>query len=1291
MEGAVISIVNEVDEGGTTEILSVETSVLSTDIDPRIGRQLVSNSALFRLQSESLSGAFLAQEHDGVVALVAALALTESWQEHLEKWEAFLATPIPLVPNAIRQALEVNAGFSGAPTAVQMTNGSDARNEAVGEQTSEFQSIFHTNEEIAFKVRFEDASVLEHRLNLEIFTPWDQEESWFSYAIDFANQPEVDGRDFSVFYADDGAVEVSFYMRPDPTPFFAGENYIAKLHYRGITIAHLSFSLRNPEPQPATVSETTPQISLMLEGDDPNAPLYGVAMVNNTEFVRIRGTMDIPANSQLRLRVAQDGIWIPDRIETLRYAENLTENADYFYFFPDLTGLEGNYELTITLNGRTVWTKEIVVFSPAPPITIESDDATFFEQVLLSPNNEPRTVPDEVDLGLFITSSPDWAIHSTEAWLRGQGWRRTFGLQYEVYGHRTQRWLKDGYALVMEVANTTEDGSEIWYRLDAITADAPSPPPADIPLSAATVFDAVEVGEFVISNANIVDVAMSPDGYWIAIATDIGQVVFLNGETLDPVQWFTYNDAVAANLTFSADSSRLALSIGADDLWQVQTWEYDGGIWTRTGNFIGHHAPLTDIVFIDKGGEDIDPGESGRIILTASQDGSVRTWWHETYLDTVWHYEEGVTDLVRLSEEELLLVALSTGAVQVYEHDATSDPVDALKALYALSTERVESSLTLSSVRLDDGSSQVLIYNGDATPGEIEAWQFNVEKGERFAALPFEQPSFALASSGVTIDPTGSLLVTAENVAHFFNLDSGEYIGEWVAEDGYAENAAVAIKHIEYSPDGRFLLVLADDGHLHLWAVAAGSDSDRTSLEEEKSTAVASASSPPSSEPDRKSADTARIMPEGDDISEDTSDISALGRIRPEWLYFVPLGAHEILITNWAQWQATNSDTPFFERDETLSVQETFEEMRKSPLYPHLYTKAMRTLADDFRTHWGWDATDLLWELSVPPINGASYQVLKFHPNTDWTVMLTLLEQYDFAVETVDGAISYSTELGQLPRNSETLEIDDVVFQGYSREMLNLLLLPDEKILYVGGIFPRYESMAHDYLTRNTIGYVTPLDELEVEELMAELGIDRSNESEVNGEANGELDVEQEEELMEAILNRLYASAAISMAATLDDSISTGLWLDFGICNTLASSPIHDLMLRDVGSGTASDTEKLKEELETLMAQIKETVTSNIYMGLGTGVTLQDGEAISTLVMHYPEATLAQADLDVRRRVAESDFVIDDEMMPYSERFQVLDATVEGENLLMQLAWLGSEHSVAAMFYGTDMLFAACP
>lgn len=50
----------------------------------------------------------------------------------------------------------------------------------------------------------------------------------------------------------------------------------------------------------------------------------------------------------------------------------------------------------------------------------------FFEQVLLALNNEPRTVPEAVDLGIFITSSPDWTIHPTEAWLRGQGWQRTF-------------------------------------------------------------------------------------------------------------------------------------------------------------------------------------------------------------------------------------------------------------------------------------------------------------------------------------------------------------------------------------------------------------------------------------------------------------------------------------------------------------------------------------------------------------------------------------------------------------------------------------------------------------------------------------------------------------------------------------------------------------------------------------------------------------------------------------------------------------------------------------------------
>lgn len=126
-------------------------------------------------------------------------------------------------------------------------------------------------------------------------------------------------------------------------------------------------------------------------------------------------------------------------------------------------------------------------------------------------------------------------------------------------------------------------------------------------------------------------------------------------------------------MTFGVDSLRLTFSIGADDLWQVQTWEYDGGIWTRTGNFIGHHALLIDILFIEERGEDTDTGGNRRIVLTASQDGPVRTWWHETYLDTVWHYENGVTDLTRLSDEKLLLVALSTGTINVFEHDATSD------------------------------------------------------------------------------------------------------------------------------------------------------------------------------------------------------------------------------------------------------------------------------------------------------------------------------------------------------------------------------------------------------------------------------------------------------------------------------------------------------------------------------------------------------------------------------------------------------------------------------------------
>lgn len=108
---------------------------------------------------------------------------------------------------------------------------------------------------------------------------------------------------------------------------------------------------------------------------------------------------------------------------------------------------------------------------------------------------------------------------------------------------------------------------------------------------------------------------------------------------------------------------------------------------------------------------------------------------------------------------------------------------------------------------------------------------------------------------------------------------------------------------------------------------------------------------------------------------------------------------------------------------------------------------------------------------------------------------------------------------------------------------------------------------------RNTIGYTLPLDEDGIKVLLAEMGINLTNESSEGEEAARKLDDEQEEELRKAILNRLYANAAISTAVALDGSISTGLWLDFGICSRLASSLIHDLMLRDVGSGTAPDTD----------------------------------------------------------------------------------------------------------------------
>ncbi len=112
-----------------------------------------------------------------------------------------------------------------------------------------------------------------------------------------------------------------------------------------------------------------------------------------------------------------------------------------------------------------------------------------------------------------------------------------------------------------------------------------------------------------VHNSHAWGVAVSPDGRLVATSSHMGGVKLWDAQTLRPVRDVAIDGGIAWDVTFSADSRRLAAT-SADDIlvWSVE----EPGPPSRLA---GHVARVTALAF----------HPSGRL-LSGSDDGSVRVW-----------------------------------------------------------------------------------------------------------------------------------------------------------------------------------------------------------------------------------------------------------------------------------------------------------------------------------------------------------------------------------------------------------------------------------------------------------------------------------------------------------------------------------------------------------------------------------------------------------------------------------------------------------------------------------------
>jgi hypothetical protein len=121
----------------------------------------------------------------------------------------------------------------------------------------------------------------------------------------------------------------------------------------------------------------------------------------------------------------------------------------------------------------------------------------------------------------------------------------------------------------------------------------------------------------------------------------------------------------------------------------------------------------------------------------------------------------------------------------------------------------------------------------------------------------------------------------------------------------------------------------------------------------------------------------------------------------------------------------------------------------------------------------------------------------------------------------------------------------------------------------------------------------------------------------------------------------------------------------------------------------ASSSEELVEELKDQFV-VAESV--HPYTALGVGYRYEGDRALGLIVMHYPDADDAQADLEPRRQLAREGFSFR-VRRPYSEvLFTVDEATVQDGDLVLQVSPIDNvPQRLFTMTMSRDLLFAVCP
>jgi WD40 repeat protein len=321
------------------------------------------------------------------------------------------------------------------------------------------------------------------------------------------------------------------------------------------------------------------------------------------------------------------------------------------------------------------------------------------------------------------------------------------------------------------------------------------------------------------------DLAVSPDGAWLAITTGIATVQILDMRTREALPPFSIPSGNLHHAFFSRDGNLLAATAPNGNLY---LWDIPG------------HRPLPFIPSHSKEIFALAFAPGNRTLATGSMDRTIKVWDLATgqLLQVIRGHGSTINDLDWSADGKYVISGAGDGTVKIWDAFAKTPPLlpdQRVKTYYATAFSSADELIALgltadSHVKLWNLSTGEQLSDLGERPGEIlravfskDAHLVAVSYGENFVEI-YEVDTgrrrrrltgIQAAVKGFAFAPNGQLLVTGSEQA---NLQFWEVNGE---SEPALFNSGNSYYCTAFSPDGRWLASADGFGVIRLWDLAS--------------------------------------------------------------------------------------------------------------------------------------------------------------------------------------------------------------------------------------------------------------------------------------------------------------------------------------------------------------------------------------------------------------------------------------------------------------------------------------